>query len=103
MKDTSPAITKLKMMKASVRCLVYGLLGLLPAIGLPFALAALWISGRIRVQEKQLWNAAKPYRLAGATCAALGAIGWFLLFALICAHAIATSSGHSNGGYYGGD
>ena len=103
MKDISPATAKLKMMKASMRCLVYGLFGLLPVIGLPFALAALWTSGRIRRQEKRLWNAAKPYRLAGATCAALGAIGWFLLFALICLHAVSTSSGHSNGGYYGGD
>jgi hypothetical protein len=88
MKNDRPATAKLKMMKASMRCLAYGLFGLLPVIGLPFALAALWTSGRIRRQEKQLWNAAKPYRLAGATCAALGAIGWFLLFGLIVLHAV---------------
>jgi hypothetical protein len=34
--------TKLKMMKGSLRCLTLGLLGLLPLIGVPFALAALW-------------------------------------------------------------
>jgi hypothetical protein len=88
MKNDSPATAKLKMMKASMRCLMYGLFGLLPVIGLPFALAALWVSGRLRSQEKKLWNAAKPYRLAGAICAALGSIGWFLLFALLVLHAI---------------
>ena len=35
-----PAV-KIKMMKGSIRCLVFGLLGLLPVIGLPFALAAI--------------------------------------------------------------
>ena len=80
MNDTPAA--KIKMLKDSVRCLVFGLLTLLPVIGIPFGLAALWISGRVRLQEKQLWNAAKPYRLIGATCGALGTILWagILLF-----------------------
>lgn len=67
---------KLKMLQASVRCLVLGLLGLLPLIGVPFALAALWTAGRVRQQEKQFWNAARPYRLVGVVCAALGLIAW---------------------------
>ena len=32
---------KIKMMKASIRCLIFGVLSLLPVIGLPFGLAAL--------------------------------------------------------------
>ena len=76
---------KIKMLKASVRCLIFGLLGLLPIIGLPFALAALWISGRVRLSEKQFWNAAQPYRIWGVICAAIGAVAWsvvdtFLIF-----------------------
>jgi hypothetical protein len=70
------AAAKLKMLQASIRCLVFGLLGLVPVLGLPFALAALWISGRVRQQEKQRWNAARPYRLMGVACAALGAVLW---------------------------
>jgi hypothetical protein len=70
------ATAKLKMLQASTRCLVFGLLGLVPVLGLPFALAALWISGRVRQQEKQRWNAARPYRLVGVACAALGAVLW---------------------------
>jgi hypothetical protein len=72
MNDLSAA--KIKMMKASIRCLIYGVFSLLPVIGLPFGLAALWISGRVRQQEKHLWNAAKPYRVYGVICAAAGTI-----------------------------
>ena len=53
---------KIKMLKGSIRCLMFGLLGLVPVIGLPFGLAALWVSGQVRVREKIYWNAAKPYR-----------------------------------------
>ena len=76
MSNAQIAAAKLKMLKGSVRCLVDGLLGLIPIIGLPFALAALWISGRVRQQEKQHWNAAKPYRVVGMVCAAVGAVLW---------------------------
>ena len=73
-----PAV-KIKMMKGSIRCLVFGLLGLLPVIGLPFALAALWVSGQVRAWEKQFWNAARPYRICGVACATLGAMVWSLV------------------------
>ena len=70
------AADKIRMMKLSIRCFVDGLLGLIPIIGLPFALAALWISGRVRQHEKRFWNPAKPYRICGVVCAAVGAILW---------------------------
>jgi hypothetical protein len=65
---------KIKMMKSSIRCLIFGMLALLPVIGLPFGLAALWIAGRVRLKEKIYWNAAKPYRVYGVVCAAVGTI-----------------------------
>lgn len=67
---------KIKMMKGSFRCLIFGLLALVPAIGLPFGLAALWLSGQVRLQEKLYWNAAKPYRICGMVCGAIGTILW---------------------------
>ena len=80
------ASAKIKMLNSSMRCLVFGLLGLLPLIGLPFALSALWISGRVRVKEKQMWNAAQSYRIWGVVCAAGGTIFWgFILFLIILA------------------
>jgi hypothetical protein len=87
---------KIKMMNASTRCLVFGLMGLVPVIGLPFALAALWISGRVRLKEKLYWNAARPYRIWGVVCAALGTVLWGFVFSLIIYHAAVNGSG---GGY----
>lgn len=79
---------KIKMMQASLRCLAFGILGLLPGIGLPFAIAALWSSGRARWIEKRLWNPARPQRLIGVVLAGLGTIGWFLVGALIVFQAV---------------
>jgi hypothetical protein len=87
---------KIKMMNASIRCLVFGVLGLIPVIGLPFAFAALWISGRVRLKEKLYWNAARPYRIYGVVCAAFGTVAWGFVFALIIYQATITGSG---GGY----
>ncbi|HEX5400524.1 MAG TPA: hypothetical protein VFY06_15865 [Verrucomicrobiae bacterium] len=70
------AAAKILMMKLSIRCFVDGLLGLIPIIGFPFALVALWFSGRIRQLEKQSWNPAKPYHIGGLICGAVGAILW---------------------------
>ena len=67
---------KIKMMKGSIHCLIYGMLSLVPMIGLAFGLAALWISGKVRVQEKRFWNPASPYRVWGVACAAVGSILW---------------------------
>jgi hypothetical protein len=78
---------KIKMMKASIHCLIYGLLGLLPIIGLPFALAALWLSGRTRLKEKQFWNPAKSYRIGGVICAAFGAVIWSVVDLLLIGRA----------------
>ena len=74
---------KIKMLNSSMRCFVFGMLGLIPVIGLPFALSALWISGLVRVKEKQMWNAARPYRIGGVVCAAGGTIFWGFILTII--------------------
>ncbi len=79
----SDALLKLKMLKSSMRCFIFGLLGFIPIIGLPFALAALWISGRVRRLEKLFWNPAKPYRIAGAICAGISVILWSIPLIII--------------------
>ena len=85
------AAAKIEMMNNSMRCFVFGLLGLLPIIGLPFALAALWYSGRIRSSEQKLWNPAKPYRVAGIGSAALGLIFWSFVLILVVWRALSPS------------
>jgi hypothetical protein len=82
------AEAKIRMLKSSLRCSVYGLLGLLPVIGLPFAIATLWISGRVRAREKLFWNAARPYRIWGVICAAGGTIFWGFILTIIIYQAV---------------
>jgi hypothetical protein len=77
------AAAKIQMMKLSIRCFVDGLLGLIPIIGLPFAFSALWISGRVRVSEKRFWNPARPYRVCGVVCGAIGAVVWSVILIFI--------------------
>jgi hypothetical protein len=64
------------MMKQSIRCLVLGLFSLLPVIGAGYAPFALWYSFTSRQKEKQFWNPAKPHRIIGLICAALGGLIW---------------------------
>jgi hypothetical protein len=89
----SNAVAKIAMLTGSVRCLAFGLLGLLPFIGLPFAFLALWVGGRVRRQEKQYWNAAKPFRIWGTICGGAGAITWVAVSGLIIFNAV-TGSGN---------
>ena len=78
---------KIKMMKGSIRCLTLGLLGLLPLIGVPFALAALWSSYSARRMERQFWNPAKTHRILGLICAAVGALIWSAVDTILIYHA----------------
>jgi len=87
------AIAKIKMLKSSLRCFAYGLLSLVPVFGLPFAIGALWISGRVRAQEKLFWNAARPYRIWGVACAAVGAVFWLGVLAIIIGRALMIAQG----------
>lgn len=70
------ATAKIAMIEASLQCFVCGLIGLLPVIGLPFSILALWNAGRARTREKQCWNPAKAYRIWGVVCAVMGPIIW---------------------------
>jgi hypothetical protein len=80
---------KILMLKNSLRCHVCGLLGLLPVIGLPFAIAALMIfSGKVRAGQKKYWNAARPYWFWGIVCAASGTIFWGFILTLIIYRAV---------------
>ena len=82
------AAAKISMMEDSVRCLTFGLLGLLPFIGLPYAFLALWVGGRVRRLERRFWNVGKPYRLWGTVCGGLGAVVWVVLLGLIIFNAV---------------
>jgi hypothetical protein len=53
----------------------------------------LWISGQVRVKEKFCWNAARPYRIWGVVCAAVGTILWLGILAIVVARALMIAQG----------
>ncbi len=77
---------KIEMMKVSIRCLVFGLLALLPVIGVAFALVALWISGEAYAREQRFWNPARRYRLIGVASAVIGAVVWTIVDTVLIFH-----------------
>ncbi len=88
MNHDNQAIAKIRMMNDSLVCLVFGLLALLPFIGVPFALVAFWSSYSARKREQTLWNPAKPHRQIGLVCAAFGALIWCLVDTVWIYHAV---------------
>jgi len=82
MNDTD-AHAKVLMLRRSVACLIYGLLGFIPIVGFGFSVAALRISGLARKAERQFWNAARPQRLLGVTAAAVSMILWSFILILV--------------------
>jgi len=87
------AEAKIRMLKNSLRCFVCGLLGLLPVIGLPFAFAALVLSGQVRAGQKKYWNAARPYWIWGVISAVAGTLFWGFILSLIVYHTVAGTRG----------
>lgn len=75
--------SRIQMLKSSLECFVFGLLGLLPLVGFPFAVVALVISGKVRVRQKKFWNAARPYWIWGMACGSLGMFLWGAAWILI--------------------
>jgi hypothetical protein len=67
-----PPLTKIEMIERSMRCLVLGLFGLLPVVGIPMALLALRESRRVKFGQGAMWNPANRYRVWGCVCARLG-------------------------------
>jgi hypothetical protein len=92
------AAEKIKMLKASLECFVCGLLSLLPVIGLPFGLAALVISGKVRVGQKKHWNVARSYWICGIVCATIGLVFWSFILMFFIFHMVNHSNNY-NGGY----
>ena len=84
---------KIRMLQSSMRCFVCGLLGLLPVIGLPFAIAALVFSGRVRAGQRRFWNPARPYWIWGIVCAVIGTIFWSFILITVIYQAIYNSAG----------
>ena len=69
-----PQMAKIEMIERSLRCFALGLLGLLPVIGIPMAVAALGQYWRVKRASRGIWNPAGRYLFWGGICARLGLI-----------------------------
>jgi hypothetical protein len=98
--NSDASIAKIKILRRSIRCFVFGLIALVPVFGLPFGVLALVTSGQVRAGQRQYWNAARAYWIWGLVCGALGILLSFLLFSLFL-YRIA-NDGSGSGGPFGG-
>ena len=86
MKTESLPMQKLAMMKQSTGCMVFGLAGMLPVIGIFCAIVALYLSFLARKKERLFWNPAKRHRVIGLVSAAFGALVWGAVDTIVIFH-----------------
>lgn len=82
MKSATP-FDKAQVIEGSLRCFAWGLVGVLPGIGLPFAIIAIGHYFRIARHKGDTWNPAAAYLEAGGICAVLGVLITMLLAGVI--------------------
>jgi hypothetical protein len=68
----SPLAKNIEAIKASLRCFVYSLVGLVPVAGLPFSLAAIVQSRQVERAARSDWNPAEGYLKAAHRIGPLG-------------------------------
>ena len=73
---------KTEMMERSLRCFAYGLIGLLPVIGIPMALLSVAQYRRVKRGRGEMWNPAHRYLFWGGVCARMG-LALFLLIPVV--------------------
>jgi uncharacterized membrane protein len=67
-----PAMDKIELIESSMRAFLFGLLGIVPFLGIPFALVAVVNSAHIRRRAATQWNPAHRYLFWGMVCARIG-------------------------------
>jgi len=72
-----------EIIKRSLRCFTFGLLGLLPGIGLSFSILSISDFFEVIRRKGSDWNPADRYLRWGATCAAAGLLLNFALGAVL--------------------
>jgi hypothetical protein len=82
-----PAMDKVEAIQCSLRCFITGLFGLLPLLGIPFAVVALVNYFKVRGGFAGQWNPARRYLIWGVT-AALGGTFLTLVIAVVLASVI---------------
>jgi len=84
-KDMDDPASRIRLTERSLRCFVFGLLSLVPLVGLGPALLALGLHLKIWAERDDEWNPAKPYLIAGFCLAWLGILLSLGMLALVIA------------------
>jgi hypothetical protein len=69
-----PPADKIRVIEQSLRCFVFGVLSLVPLLGLPFAVLAVGLHLKVWTEVQREWNPAKLYLLWGYGLAWLGGL-----------------------------
>jgi hypothetical protein len=80
----SPLRRRIAAVELSLRCFVYSLIGLVPLVGLPFAMAAIVRSRRAPKADTPDWNPADRYLVAARRLAPLGFLTTAVFLGLAC-------------------
>ncbi len=72
---------RVAVIQSSLRCFVYGVIGLVPLIGIPFAMATIVQSRHLRKTKRQDWNPAERYLTAAR---GLGPLGFLTSTVFLC-------------------
>jgi hypothetical protein len=67
-----PPMEKIELIQRSLSAFGFGLPGIVPFLGTPFAIVALRNNSRIKRGGGALWNPAQRYLFWGAVCARIG-------------------------------
>ena len=78
----APPMPKIEMIERSLRCFEFGLLGLLPVIGIPMAILSAAQYRRVKRGQGDAWNPAHRYLFWGGVCGRMG-LSLFLLIPVV--------------------
>jgi hypothetical protein len=94
-----PVPGKIELIQKSIRCLVYGSIGLVPILGIPFAVRALSINFRVKRTRNGNWNPGERQMFLGRILAWLGLLLTFVVVLLVIYNVLFPDNG-SGGDYY---
>ena len=81
--SAKPPFDKVQLIERSLRCFAFGLVGLLPVIGVPFAFIAVSNYLQVKRRKGSIWNPAERYLGIGSLCATAGLGLTFLIVSAI--------------------
>jgi len=83
--ESLPVMDKIELIERSMRAFFFGVPGIVPFLGTPFAIVALMNNARIKRHIGAQWNPAHRYLFWGTLCARIGTGLSIVIVALVAA------------------